>query len=109
MSGVIPILEVSITKDQFSSYKKLFPAHELPIFVNDWGNERVEVLGKTENPHEFEDVPSEVKRMIDLYGPDKLKAVFGSSFTDGIEMSINRILDKEKVLNGSKNTTESKN
>ncbi len=109
MSGVIPIIEVTITKDQFSSYKKLFPAHELPIFVNDWGNENIDVVGKTENPHKFEDVPSEVKRMLDVYGSDKLKAVFGSSFTDGIEMSINRILDKEKVLNGSKNTAESKN
>ena len=109
MSGVIPILEVSIIKDQFSIYKKIFPAHELPIFVHDWGNENVEVIGKTENPHEFEDVSSEVKRMLDLYGPDKLKEVFGSSFIDGIEMSINRILDKEKVLNGSKNTAESKN
>ena len=109
MSGVIPIIEVSITKDQFSTYKKLFPAHELPIFVNDWGNENVDVIGKTENPHEFEDVPSEVQRMLDLYGSDKLKTVFGSRFTDGIEMSINRILDKEKVLNGGKNTAESKN
>jgi hypothetical protein len=109
MSGVIPILEVTIMKDQFSTYTKLFPAHELPIFVNDWGNENVDVIGKTENPHEFEDVPSEVKRMLDIYGSDKLKSVFGSSFTDGIEMSINRILDKEKVLNGSKNTAKPKN
>jgi hypothetical protein len=109
MSGVIPIIEVTITKDQFSSYKKLFPAHELPIFVNDWGNDSIEVIGKTENPHEFEDVPSEVNRLIEVYGHDKLKSVFGSSFADGIEMSINRILDKEKALNGSKNTAESKN
>tara|TARA_R100001244_G_scaffold130736_1_gene103170 strand:- start:906 stop:1235 length:330 start_codon:yes stop_codon:yes gene_type:complete len=109
MSGVIPIIEVTITKDQFSTYRKIFPAHELPIFVSDWGNEHIEVIGKTENPHEFEDVPGEVNRLLEIYGPDKLKSVFGSSFADGIEMSINRILDKEKALNGSKNTAESKN
>ena len=107
MSGVIPIIEVSITKDQFSIYKKIFPAHELPIFVNDWGNENIEVTGKTEHSHEFEDVPSEIQRMLDTHGPDKLRLVFGSSFADGIEMSINRILDKERVLNGSENVTES--
>ena len=109
MTGTIPVLEVTITKDQFSSYKKIFPAHELPIFVNDWGTERIEIIGKTENPHKFEDMHSEIDRLVDKYGPDKLKSVFGSSFTDGIEMSINRILEKEKALNGSKDTAKSKN
>ena len=109
MSGVIPVLEVKITKDQFSTYKKVFPAHELPIFVSDWGDEHVQVIGKADYPHKFEDVPSEVDRLLALYGSAKLKSVFGSSFTDGIEMSINRILDKEKVLNGSKDTAKSKN
>ena len=37
-----------------------------------------------------------------------LKEVFGASYIDGIEVAINRVIEKEKKVNGSENTAKPK-
>ena len=45
--------------------------------------------------------------MINHYGQQKIQEVFGASYIDGIEVAINRIIEKEKKVNGSENTAKS--
>ena len=47
--------------------------------------------------------------MVSTHGVHKLQEVFGASYIDGIEVSINRIIEKEKNIDGSTNTAKSKN
>ena len=105
----VPILEILVSKGQFSKITKVFPAHELPIFYYKWGNENIEIVGKTNKVHEIPSIDREVDRLQTLHGASSLQQVFGSNFIDGIELSINRIIEKEKDLNGSENTAKSKN
>ena len=46
--------------------------------------------------------------MVSTHGESVLKEVFGASYIDGIEVSINRIVEKEKGVNDSKNAAKSK-
>jgi|TARA_R110000824_G_scaffold366131_1_gene554715 hypothetical protein len=105
----VPILEVLLSKGQFAKITKVFPAHELPIFFHKWGNENIEIVGKTDKMQEILSIEKEVERLQTLHGASALQQVFGSNFIDGIELSINRIIEKEKDLNGSENTAKSKN
>ena len=105
----IPILKVSVQKDQFSIITKVMPAPEYPIFLVTWGNENLEIIGRLEEVHEIDSIEEEVKRMVDTHGEHTLKEVFGASYIDGIEVSINRIIEKEKKADGSENTAKSKN
>jgi hypothetical protein len=104
----IPILRVAVQKDQFSIITKILPAHEYPIFLVAWGQENLEIIGKAEEVHEIDSIESEVKRMVSAHGENVLKEVFGASYIDGIEVSINRIIEKEKGVNDGKNTAKSK-
>tara|TARA_B100000949_G_scaffold16460_1_gene12711 strand:+ start:1097 stop:1444 length:348 start_codon:yes stop_codon:yes gene_type:complete len=104
----IPILKVSVQKDQFSIITKILPAHEYPIFLVAWGQENLEIIGKSEEVHKIDSIESEVKRMVSTHGENVLKEVFGASYIDGIEVSINRIIEKEKGVNDSKNAAKSK-
>jgi len=104
----IPILKVSVQKDQFSIITKILPAHEYPIFLVAWGQENLEIIGKLDEVHEIDSIESEVKRMVSTHGESVLKEVFGASYIDGIEVSINRIVEKEKGVNDSKNAAKSK-
>ena len=104
----IPILRVAVQKDQFSIINKILPAHESPIFLVAWGQENLEIIGKAEEVHEIDSIESEVKRMVSTHGEHVLKEVFGASYIDGIEVSINRIIEKEKGVNDSKNAAKSK-
>lgn len=104
----IPILKVSVQKDQFSIITKILPAHEYPIFLVAWGQENLEIIGKSDEVHEIDSIESEVKRMVSAHGENVLKEVFGASYIDGIEVSINRIIEKEKGVNDSKNAAKSK-
>ena len=47
--------------------------------------------------------------MVSTHGERTLQEVFGASYIDGIEVSINRIIEKEKKVDGSTNTAKSKN
>ena len=76
----IPILKVIVSKDQFSAINKIVPAHEYPLWLAAWGQESLEIVGKSEEVHKI----------------------------DGIEVSINRIIEKEKGVNDGKNTAKSK-
>lgn len=105
----IPILDVMLTKDRFSKMKKYFPAHELPIWLANWGAENLEILGKLDDNHNIDDIDQEVQRMVYEYGEPKLADVFGANYPDGIEMSINKILSKEKKIDGNENASKSKN
>ena len=104
----IPILKVLVTKDQFSAVNKILPAHEFPIWLAAWGQENLEIVGQSEERHEIESIEEEVQRMISAHGEHKLQEVFGASYMDGIEVSINRIIEKEKGVNDSKNVAQSK-
>ena len=84
------------------------PAHEYPIFLVTWGNENLEIIGKAEEVHEIDSIESEVKRMVSTHGEHVLKEVFGASYIDGIEVAINRVIEKEKEVNGSENTAKPK-
>ena len=105
----VPILQVLVRKDQFSSVNKIIPAHEFPIWISGWGNENLEIVGKTDERHEIDNFDTEINRLEQSHGVDKLKEVFGTSYIDGIEVSINRIIEKEKKADGSENTAKSKN
>ena len=105
----VPILQIRVNKDQFSSIKKILPAHEYPLWLAAWGQECLEVIGKSEEVHEIDSVEEEVKRMVYVHGEDKIREVYGASYIDGIEVSINRVIEKEKGVNDSKNATEPKN
>jgi len=104
----VPILQIRVNKDQFSSINKVLPAHEYPLWLAAWGQECLEIIGKSEEVHEIDSIEEEVKRMIYVHGEDKIKEVFGASYIDGIEVSINRVIEKEKGVNDSKNAAESK-
>tara|TARA_R100001143_G_scaffold56262_1_gene52921 strand:- start:175 stop:522 length:348 start_codon:yes stop_codon:yes gene_type:complete len=105
----VPILQVLITKDAFSAVNKTLPAHELPIWLNTWGKAHIKIVGKTEKKHWIDSIEKEVERMEQAHGIRELQAVFGASYIDGIEISINRIIEKEKDVNDSKNTVKSEN
>lgn len=105
----VPILEAMVSKDAFSSVKKIFPAHELPIWRALWGETQLELVGKTEETHEIRDIEEEVERMVSVHGAHVLQDIFGASYIDGIEVSIMRVIEKEKGVNDSKNTAKSKN
>ena len=109
MQKNIPVVTIDLSLNQFSEVGKSFPAHELPIWIAGFGAENVRVSGKTEETHTIEDMDQEISRMLFAHGERKLQEVFGSSYRDGIEVSINRILEKERAANGSENTAESKN
>ena len=47
--------------------------------------------------------------MVDTHGVGTLREVFGASYMDGIEVSINRVIEKEKGVNDSTNAAKSKN
>ena len=104
----VPILQIRVNKDQFSSINKVLPAHEYPLWLTAWGQECLEIIGKSEEVHEIDSIEEEVKRMIYVHGEDKIKEVFGASYIDGIEVSINRVIEKEKGVNDSKNAAKSK-
>ncbi len=105
----VPILEVLLSKGQFAKITKVFPAHELPIFLHKWGTENIEIVGKTNKDQEILSIEKEVERLQTNHGASLLQQVFGSNCIEGIELSINRIIEKEKDLNGSENTAKSKN
>ena len=69
----------------------------------------MEIIGKAEDTHHIDSIEEEVKRLVGIYGEDSLRQVFGASYMDGIEVSINRIIEKEKKADGSENTAKSKN
>ena len=104
----VPIIETEYTKDQFSKYCKIFPAHELPLYQHRYGTENIEVQGKTDTYHDIENIEDEIKRIVEYYGKETLRTVFGANFVDTVEFSINKIISKEKEVNGSKNTGKSK-
>jgi len=103
----VPILKIIVSKDQFSAVNKTIPAHEFPIWLSNWGSENLEIVGKAEKIHSIESIEEEVGRMIKHYGQQKIQEVFGASYIDGIEVAINRIIEKEKKVNGSENTAKS--
>tara|TARA_R100000963_G_C4604019_1_gene76717 strand:+ start:19 stop:366 length:348 start_codon:yes stop_codon:yes gene_type:complete len=104
----VPILKIIVSKDQFSAINKILPAHEYPIWLATWGQESLEIVGKSEEVHEIDSIEGEVKRMVETHGENRLREVFGASYIDGIEVSINRIIEKEKGVNDSKNAAKSK-
>ena len=109
MEKNIPIVTIDLSLNQFAEVGKSFPAHELPIWIANFGAENVRVSGRTEETHTVEDVDQEISRMLFAHGERKLQAVFGSSYRDGIEVAINRVIEKEKEIDGSKNTVKSEN
>ena len=104
----IPYLKAHVSKGQFAKIGKRFAAHELPIFVHQWGQE-IEITQKLDEFLEVDSIEAEVARLVDIYGVATLQSVFGASYIDGIELSINRIADKEKKIDDSKNAAKSKN
>tara|TARA_R100001530_G_scaffold120167_2_gene87397 strand:- start:326 stop:679 length:354 start_codon:yes stop_codon:yes gene_type:complete len=109
MQKTIPIITIELTLNQFAEVGKSFPAHELPIWIVGFGAENVRVSGKTEETHVIEDMDQEISRMLFAHGERKLQEVFGSSYRDGIEVAINRVAEKEKEIDDSKNAAKSKN
>ena len=104
----VPFIEAELTKDQFSKFRKVFPVHELPIHILKYGEESLNIKEKTGDYHTVESIDEEVERLIKLYGNETLKTVFGTNFMESIEFSINKVLSKEKNVDGGKNTRKSK-
>jgi len=104
----VPIIEAEYVKDQFSKYRKVFPAHELPLYQLKYGAENLSVQGKSDRYHDIGDMQDEVQRLVEYYGKETLTSVFGANFVDTIEFSINKVVSKEKSVDGSKNKIKSK-
>ena len=104
----VPYIEAELTKDQFSKYRKVFPAHELPIHTFKYGDEALAIKEKTGNYLTVEGIDEEIDRLIKVYGNETLKSVFGTNFVENIEFSINKIISKENEVNGSKNKVKPK-
>ena len=104
----VPYIEAEFTKDQFSKFRKVFPVHELPIYTFKHGDDSLNVKEKTGEYLTIESVDEEVERLVKNYGNETLKTVFGTNFMESIEFSINKIISKEKDVNGGKNTRKSK-
>ena len=49
----------------------------------------------------------EVQRLVEYYGKEALTSVFGANFVDTIEFSINKVVSKEKKVDGGKNSRKS--
>jgi hypothetical protein len=104
----VPYIEAELTKDQFSKFRRVFPIHELPIHMLKHGEDSLSVQEKTGDYLTIDNVDEEVERLVKTYGNEILKTVFGTNFAENIEFSINKIISKEKEVNGSKNTGKSK-
>jgi len=104
----VPYIEAELTKDQFSKFRRVFPIHELPIHVLKHGEDSLSVQEKTGDYLTIDNIDEEVERLVKTYGNETLKTVFGTNFIENIEFSINKIISKEKEVNGSKNTGKSK-
>ena len=105
----VPILEAELTMHQFATTKKVFAAHELPLYLAKWGNGKLEVQGKTGRYHEIEDMPSEIQRLVAFHGNDRMVDAFGTGFAEVVELAVDKIAEKEKDIDGSENTAKSKN
>tara|TARA_R100001594_G_scaffold29348_1_gene54854 strand:+ start:310 stop:699 length:390 start_codon:yes stop_codon:yes gene_type:complete len=103
----VPIIEAEYVKDQFSKYRKVFPAHELPLYQLKYGQENINVEGKSERYHDIDDMEDEIRRLVEYYGKETLTSVFGANFVDTIEFSINKVVSKEKKVDGGKNSRKS--
>jgi len=104
----VPYIEAELTKDQFSKFRRVFPIHELPIHMLKHGEDSLSVQEKTGDYLTIDNIDEEVERLVKTYGNEILKTVFGTNFAENIEFSINKIISKEKEVNGSKNTGKSK-
>ena len=104
----VPYIEAELTKDQFSKFRRVFPIHELPIHTFKYGEDSLIVREKTGEYLAINNVDEEVERLVKTYGNEILKTVFGSNFEENIEFSINKIISKEKEVDGSKNKIKSK-
>jgi len=104
----VPYIEAELTKDQFSKFRKVFPIHELPIHMFKYGEDSLIVKDKTGDHLSIGSVDEEVGRLVKTYGNETLKTVFGTNFVENIEFSINKIISKEKEVDGIKNTRKSK-
>ena len=105
----VPNLKVRLAMHQFADTTKVFPAHELPLFSSKCSSSEFEVLGKTDKPHEIEDIDLEIERMIKMHGHQRLSQVFGGNYREAIETSIEKVCKKEKEIDDSKDTAKSKN
>jgi hypothetical protein len=103
----VPIIEAEYVKDQFSKYRKVFPAHELPLYQLKYGAENINVEGRSDRYHDIGDMQDEVQRLVEYYGKETLTTVFGANFVDTIEFSIKKVVSKEKKLDGGKNPRKS--
>jgi len=104
----VPYIETEFTKDQFSKFRKVFPIHELPIYIFKYGDDTLNIKEKTGDHFSIESIDKEVNRLVKTHGDEVLKTVFGINFAENIEFSINKIISKEKDLDGSKNKIKSK-
>jgi|TARA_Y100000296_G_scaffold65481_1_gene77106 hypothetical protein len=104
----VPYIEAELTKDQFSKFRRVFPVHELPIHMLKYGEDSLSVKEKTGDYLSIDNIDGEVERLIKTYGNETLKTVFGTNFMENIEFSINKIISKEKDVNGSKNKIKPK-
>jgi hypothetical protein len=105
----VPNLKVRLVMHQFADTHKVFPAHELPIFAAKWAGSEYEVVGKTDKPHEIDDMDIEVDRMLSEHGTQRLTNAFGGNYRDAIETAIKKIEEKEKNIDDSTDTAKSKN
>jgi hypothetical protein len=105
----VPNLKVRLVMHQFADTYKVFPAHELPLFASKWATSEFEVVGKTDTPYEIENIDKEINRMISEHGNQRLSNVFGGNYKEAIEASIEKICQKEKEIDDSKNAAKSKN
>jgi hypothetical protein len=105
----VPMLQAKLSLHQFAEVAKVFPAHELPLFSAKWASNEFEIVGKTGDFHDVSDIDAEVARMVSIHGHERLARIYGGNYRDTIEMSIEKILDKEKEIDGSENTAQPKN
>lgn len=82
--------------------------YELPLVYMQHGQDLVDIEGPVADIFEVESIPGEVERLKQQYGPSAIFDLFGPAPDNTVESAVTQAVKKQEVVNGSKNTSKSK-
>jgi hypothetical protein len=82
--------------------------YELPLFYMGHGQDLVDVEGPVDEVIEIESISEETIRLKQQYGEGPILELFGHNPELTIKAAVEQAVEKQEVVNGSKNTSKSK-
>ena len=82
--------------------------YELPLVYIGHGQDLVDVEGPVEEMAEITSIFNETERLKQQYGPGAVYDLFGPEPESTIKSAVEQAVKKQEVVNGSKNTSKSK-